>query len=301
MPPVFYSRRRRWPLLVLGGVGVVVVALLLVARPSDRADQPALTDDRPTAADVPLQHVHGLGVDPLQGALYAATHSGLFRFTGHGDPEHMGDYRDLMGFTVIGPDHFLASGHPDVAGVRDGLPGHLGVMQSTNGGSGWEIIALRGEADLHAIAYTDGQAYAVDATSGRFLASSDLRTWETRSSSSALSIAVDPDNAQRIVTADGFRLQISEDGGRTWRPLQGPPLLLVAWGAGSDLWGVAGDGRTYSRLPVDGSWQELDRLPGEPQAVLADGVTMFAAAHDGQATTIHVLREGRWQEEYSAR
>jgi hypothetical protein len=301
MPPVFYDRRRRWPLVLLGLVALIVVALVVVRRPADQALEPENNDAPPPAAEVPLQHVHGLGVDPLQGALYAATHSGLIRFSGHGEPEHIGDHRDLMGFTVVGPDHFLASGHPDVAGVRDGLPGHLGVMESTDGGSSWEIVALRGEADLHAIAYTDGQAYAIDATSGRFLASSDLRTWETRSPSSAASIAVDPDNDQRIVTADGSRLQISDDGGRAWRTLQGPELLYVAWGPGSDLWGVGADGRTYSRRPADGSWQELDRLAGEPQAVLSDGVTRYAAAHDGEATTIHVLRNGRWQEEYAAR
>lgn len=302
MPPVFYERRRRWPLLVGGVALLTVIVLVALGRANNDEPEPRVGDDAAARADdVPLQHVHGLGVDPLQGTLYAATHAGLFRFTGHGEPEHVGDHRDLMGFTVIGPDHFLASGHPDVAGVREGLPGHLGVLESTSGGSDWDIVALRGEADLHAMAYAEGQAYAVDATSGRFLASADLRTWETRSSSTAGSIAVDPDDDQRVVTADGSRLQISQDGGRTWRTLQGPSLVFVAWGPGSDLWGVAADGRTYLRRPADGSWQELARLPGEPQAVLADGTTMYAAAHDGERTTIQVFRDGAWQEQYASR
>lgn len=298
MPPVFYNRRRRWPLLVLVAALVAVLATITLGRSSNEPSEAPLDG---TAAEVPLEHVHGLGVDPLHGALYAATHSGLFRFTGHGAPEHVGDDRDLMGFTVIGPDRFLASGHPDVAGIRDGLPGLLGVMQSTNGGADWEVIALRGEADLHAIAYAEGQAYGTDATTGRFLASSDLRTWEARSSSTANSLAIDPKNHQRVIAADGSRLQMSEDGGRSWRALQGPPLLLVAWAPGSDLWGVAADGRTYLRQPADGSWRELGRLRGEPQAVLADGNTMYAAAHDGDRTSIQVFRDGAWREQFSAR
>lgn len=299
MPPVFYTRRRRWP-LALPVVAVAVIIGLVLTRTSD--ERPDIEDEAepPAATNVPLQHVHGLGVDPLQGNLYAATHTGLVRFSGHGEPEHVGDHRDLMGFTVIGPDHFLASGHPDVAGLSEGLPGHLGLMETTNGGTDWSIVSLRGEADLHALAHADGQVYAVDARTGRFLASSDLRTWDSRSPSAASSIAIDPEDHQRVVAADGAGLLVTDDGGRTWRPLQGPPLLFVGWSAGTGLWGVTPAGATYVRHAGDGTWRELDQLPGEPQAVLSDGDTMYAAVRDGEETTIQVLRSGRWGKQHAA-
>lgn len=300
MPPVFYARRRRWPLAAAVTLILGAIAVVLLVRAST---EPAATDlqaETPADAEIPLQHVHGLGIDPLQGTLYAATHSGLVRFSGHGGAEHVGDNRDLMGFTVLGPDRFLASGHPDVAGIRDGLPGHLGLLESTNGGADWSIVSLGGEADLHAIAHADGQVYAVDSKNGRFLASSDLRTWESRAPSAATSMAIDPENHQRVVAADGAELQVTGDGGRTWRPLQGPPLLYVAWSTGTGLWGVTADGSTHVRAPSDGTWRELNRLPGEPQAVLSDGATMYAAAHVGDETTIQMFRSGRWQEQHAA-
>jgi hypothetical protein len=36
-----------------------------------------------------------------------------------------------MGFTIVGPNRFLGSGHPD---LRDDLPPLLGLIESTNRG-----------------------------------------------------------------------------------------------------------------------------------------------------------------------
>jgi hypothetical protein len=56
-------------------------------------------------------HIHGLGINPRDGARYAATHSGLF-FIREGAASRVADRdQDTMGFTVVGPDHFLGSGH----------------------------------------------------------------------------------------------------------------------------------------------------------------------------------------------
>ena len=56
--------------------------------------------------DVGPEHVHGLGVNPADGALYIATHTGLFRMPrGSDDSERVGDrLQDTMGFAVAGPD-----------------------------------------------------------------------------------------------------------------------------------------------------------------------------------------------------
>ena len=102
-------------------------------------------DDGPTGeADVPVAdpgpvHVHGLGVNPADGALFIATHTGLFRAEpGERRAVRVGDrFQDTMGFTVTGPDRFLGSGHPD---GREDLPPFLGLIRSTDAGRTWQPV-----------------------------------------------------------------------------------------------------------------------------------------------------------------
>lgn len=90
----------------------------------------------PGGADPGVEHVHGLGVDPADGVLYAATHYGLFRLPEQGDPVRVADrYQDTMGFTVNGPNTFLGSGHPDFVADPD-FPTRLGLIRSDGGKGG---------------------------------------------------------------------------------------------------------------------------------------------------------------------
>jgi hypothetical protein len=100
-------------------VAVAAIALLVGCA----GDEPS--ESRPggqsKVGDPGPIHVHGLGINPKDGALFVATHTGLFRAPeGQDKPERVGDrFQDTMGFTVVGPDTFLGSGHPD---GRDRLP-----------------------------------------------------------------------------------------------------------------------------------------------------------------------------------
>ncbi|MEU9353596.1 hypothetical protein AB0D65_22090 [Streptomyces griseoloalbus] len=78
-------------------------------------------------------HLHGLGVDPADGTVYAAGHHGVFRLDGGKVTRVAGRYQDTMGFTVTGPSTFLASGHPAPADPDARSP-HLGLIRSTVGG-----------------------------------------------------------------------------------------------------------------------------------------------------------------------
>src|SRR5687767_322438 len=82
-------------------------------------------------------HVHGLGVNPADRALFIATHTGMFRVPeGERRAKRVADrYQDTMGFTVVGPDRFLGSGHPD---GREKLPPFLGLIESRDAGETWK-------------------------------------------------------------------------------------------------------------------------------------------------------------------
>lgn len=293
--PVFYrpsQRRRR--LLIAAGVAALV-GLVVTLTNGDGSDTPVATETSVPVEEA-LVHVHGLGVNPADAAVYVATHSGLFRLSGHGDATLVGRHRyDLMGFTVAGPDRFIASGHPDVAGMRDGLPGHLGVIESTDAGGTWETVALAGDADLHTMAYADGRAYAVDAVTGQLLVSDDLRTWAARGALPATALAVDPTNRDRVVAATQDGLRQSTDAGVTWQPLPGPALRLLAWDRTSGLWGVAADGSAYRRNPADADWSPLPGVPGEPQAATSDDGVRYVATHDDDRTVLYASDGADWR------
>jgi hypothetical protein len=67
----------------------------------------------PTGEGDAVGHVHRLGVDPADATLYIATHVGLLDLDESREATRVADRRqDTMAFTVVGPGHLLASGHP---------------------------------------------------------------------------------------------------------------------------------------------------------------------------------------------
>ena len=129
--PTTPSRGRRrstapTALLIIGGLVTAAIAggvYLASRRGGDSASAPVIA------------HVHGLGISPTDGSLHVATHTGTYRINGEGPVERVGKTaQDTMGFTVVGPNHFLGSGHPDAAGFRQGKPPRLGLIESTDAG-----------------------------------------------------------------------------------------------------------------------------------------------------------------------
>ena len=296
-------RRRRqsskavplWAVMAL--VATVVVALVVVSRPgSDTGTAPAGGER--------LAHVHGLGMNPADGQLYAATHFGLFQVPGKGNPERVGGaVQDTMGFTVVGPDHFMASGHPDPKDERLRQPGRpplLGLIESRNGGRSWEPVSLLGEADFHSLVAAHGDVYGYDSTSGRFMVSSDGKEWETRSQRRIGDFAVDPDDGDHLVATVQGELSESRDGGRSWEPMEGPrQLAFLSWGASQGLWGVAANGDTYRR--VDGRWESREALGAAPQALLVTAEELYVAVSRGNGTAIYASVDdgGSWRLRYA--
>lgn len=117
-------------------LAIPLALLLLVSCGSD--DQTAQGDvlpSLPIPPDLDPGWVHGLGVNPADGDVYAATHFGPGRVPQDGEAHRVGDTaHDLMGFTVVGPDDFVASGHPV---MTDELPPLLGLIATTDAGKTW--------------------------------------------------------------------------------------------------------------------------------------------------------------------
>ncbi len=290
------QRSTRFPAWAAVAVVIALLLVLVVVAGGESGTRTAPSGES-------VAHVHGLGINPADGDLYAATHYGLFRIGPDGRAQRVGDaVQDTMGFTVVGPDHFLASGHPDLDDERlrkPGAPPLLGLIESTDGGRSWDPTSLLGEADFHALVAAHGNVYGYDSTNGRFMVSPDGKQWDTRSRVALGDFAVDPADPDHLVAITERGLAESGDGGRSWEPTDAPQLALLSWGAEQGLWGVSPAGETYQR--VDGRWQPRAALAGEPQALLVTGEELFAAASSGDATAIYVSSDGArsWRLRYS--
>lgn len=268
----------RGRLAVVAGVAAVSLSLASCSTGSGRPEAAA-----PTGPDVGLEHVHGLGVDPADGVLYAASHFGLWRIPEGGEATRVANrYQDTMGFTVVGPGTFLASGHPDFRMDPD-LPTRLGLVRSTDEGETWQSISLSGEADFHELQAAHGNVYGWDAASGRLLVSADAgRTWETRSTLGLGDLAVSPGDPLTLLATTEAGLVRSGDGGRTWEQVPGaPPLAVVAWPSVESAYGVAADGVVQHSEDGGTTWAPRGTVGGEPEAlavpVLDDGTTVYVA------------------------
>lgn len=281
-------------------IGVVVAGVVVVVSRSTGPDEGAGI----VVGGGEVAHVHGLGIDPGDNTLYAATHYGLFRLPADGKAAQVGSgYQDTMGFTVVGSGHFLGSGHPDLKDETlrsPGKPPLLGLIESRDAGEKWKPMSLLGEADFHSLVAAHDHVYGYDSTGGRFMVSTDMKTWDTRSTLGIGTFAVDPGDAERVVASTEQGLTESLDGGRTWHAFQGPGLVFLSWSDDSGLWGAGSDGEVFQDVDGVGDWKRRGSLPGPPQALLVAGDDLYAAAEVEEATVIYQSsdRGKTWQVRY---
>lgn len=79
-------------------------------------------------------------------------------------------------------------------------------------------------------------------------------------------------------TRDG--LVRSTDGGRSWTPTGGPPVLLLAWEADDRLWGITGTGELLRSADGGAGWSSVGTAPGVPSALAAHGQDLYLAVPD---------------------
>jgi photosystem II stability/assembly factor-like uncharacterized protein len=267
-------RRRTSILLSLSAV----VASLAVAS-CGHQDSPAATSSSgiathsesqheaspPAGVALPSRHVHGVTVNPADGQVYLASHDGLFRMTAK--PERVGPVINLMGFTVAGPDHFYASGHP---GTGTDMPNLVGLIESRDGGRTWTALSRQGQSDFHALA---AAATGVLGFDGALRASADGRSWTQLAPPVAPHpLAASPDGRVIVATSERGPMR-STDAGKTWHRIAGAPLLqLVDWADTAQLVaGVTPDGQIAVSTDAGATWQLRGTVDGPPQALGVSG------------------------------
>jgi photosystem II stability/assembly factor-like uncharacterized protein len=231
--------------------------------------------------------VHGLGINPSDGSLFVATHTGLFR----AGPDELqarrvGDrYQDTMGFAVVGPDRFLGSGHPD---GREELPPFLGLIESTDAGQSWKPVSLLGEVDFHVLEARGQRIYGFgsdfDSRQPRFLTSTDGgREWrQVEAPEPLIALAISPADSKRLIASGEGGVFRSTNAGRTWSAVDAPSPGLLAWtAAGVTL--VDLDGRVWRSADVAaGQWRPVGDTGGRPAAFESGPRDeLLVALHDG--------------------
>ncbi len=228
-----------------------------------------------------FEHVHGLGINPADGALFIATHGGLFRAPrGQRSAKRVGDSaQDVMGFTVVGPDRFLGSGHPDPSA---GGPTDLGLIRTTSAGRNWDTVSLGGRADFHVLRAAGQVVYGFNGMTGKLMRSRDRgRSWTTHESPAGMfDLAISPSDGRRVVISTERGLFSSADGGAHWRSLDPQRAGLLTW-TSHGVYLVGGDGTVSTSTDRGRTWKPRGSIAGQPAAFASDGPRLYAARADG--------------------
>ncbi|GAA0969202.1 F510_1955 family glycosylhydrolase [Actinocorallia libanotica] len=203
-------------------------------------------------------HVHAVGADPADGAVYVASHRGLFRLGEGNDARLVGPDQDTMGFTGSGT--FLASGHPSEEAQAIGAEPHLGLIRSTDAGSTWTTVSEAGKADFHALQQAGESLYAYDSQTGRVRRSTDGgRTWRIGARLPVFDLAAGEKEPDRVYATTEQGVMLSQDGGASFAPLAGAPLLLsLDVTPKGGLIGTTPDGRVHAGP----DWKALGQVSG---------------------------------------
>ncbi len=263
------------------------------AEPAQDAGRPLPRSDRLVDFSKKPPFVNGLSVEPETKDFLLTTNRGFWRIspdgkrveqikgtiTAGGKSSPVGTFLEVE---ASGPGRFVGSGHPDQEGA---LPSFLGLIASDDAGRTWRVISRLGDADLHKIVLRHDRLYAFDAVLSAMLISRDGgKSFDEQFTPRGLIIDfdVDPSKPERIVASTEEELFRTEDGGRSWRPLQAGKGIRLAWPAPDRLYRAEKDGAV--KVSADGgtTWKDTGRVPGEPykfDAVSAQEV--FLALSDG--------------------
>jgi hypothetical protein len=236
--------------------------------------------------------VGSVDVNPGDGSLWLSTNTGLFRVPkGSGTPERVtgrletdvgeGSISEQLVIRFRGPDDLIASGHPPAG---EALPAALGMIASKDAGKTWTGLGEVGRNDFHAIQIAGDLIVAGVYGEPSVTVSRDGgRTFETSTPPETLvDLEVDPDDPKRWVASTFEELVVTEDEGRSWRPVEPIPNVRFAWPAGDTLLRVDPGGPVKVSSDGGRTWQDRGSTGGEPQAMFAETREhVYVALFDG--------------------
>jgi hypothetical protein len=214
---------------------------------------------------LPSAHVHAIARDPGSGNVVVAAHDGLYVYDG-ATPKRVGPVIDLMGFTVAGPGHYYASGHP---GTATDLPQPVGLIESRDGGKTWTVMSRGGVSDFHALTTAGSTVVGFD---GGLRSSADGRTWREGNVDAQPRTLAGSRNGATVLATTSEGLTLSTDAGVSWRwTEQAPRLLMVAFGDGDTVAGLTPDGQVHTSTNAGQTWRATELLAPDAQALYASG------------------------------
>jgi hypothetical protein len=301
----------------------ILWAVALLALTAAGSSVPVSVGAQVPALPLEIHHIHGLALDRRDPeVLYVATHTGLVRLRPNGGPEWVGALFDLMGFTVPpgGSDVIYASGHPDLPTYHEQKVGNLGLLVSRDGGRTWRSVAMRGNADFHALAYSPGhggELYGWNVAERPGLYRIATAGWVAEAVpaiglADVLSLAASPHPDGPLLAATKVGLFGSRDRGATWTRVGGipaAPVLAVSYHAADGRLVYAsmaqpGHGFLRSR-DAGGTWEATGLVtpsgrvtvalavgPGDHVVVATSKADIFRS-RDGGRSWKAVLEQGR--------
>ena len=214
---------------------------------------------------LPSAHVHAIARDPGSSKLLVAAHDGLYVYDG-ATPKRVGPVIDLMGFTVAGPGHYYASGHP---GTATDLPQPVGLIESRDGGNTWTVLSRGGGSDFHALTTAGSTVVGFD---GVLRSTADGRTWREGNLDAQPRTLAGSRNGSTVLATTPEGLMHSIDAGLSWRwTEQAPLLLMVAFGDGDTVAGLTPDGQVHTSTDAGRTWRATELLAPDAQALHASG------------------------------
>jgi photosystem II stability/assembly factor-like uncharacterized protein len=214
-----------------------------------------------------LSHIHGIAASTQGGgALYLATHEGLFLAQKDGNAKRLSKTRDdLMSLAVHPTENevLFASGHPPQGG-------NLGLIESRDGGQTWQQVYRGGDraVDFHALTVSPADPKVLYGQFDTIRTSNDSgRTWtkHPRVPGNVYALAASAWDPNIVYAATQAGLLLSDDGGQRWQTLSerpNPATMVHVTASGTVYAFVMGQGLLQAQ-EGNANWQVLYKQFGE--------------------------------------
>lgn len=282
---------------------LAAVASALAALTAACADDPSSTTAaRDSVFGTPSSpnHIHEIAVDPQDGSVNLATHTGLYRIA-EGAARPVGAERyDLMGFAITATGEYLSSGHPAFDDLE--TPPLLGLMSSGDAGRTWNQESLLAEADFHLLELVGERIYGHDSATGKLQVSDDRTNWATLTVTPLLDLTVNPSDPAMLVG-------VTDEGLVAYRASTAPPdvagpadssapggdgqdqfvaiestaglgIVMVDWAATDSLVAVTRRGQILQSSDAALTWSVRGQLDGTPQALTTTDEAWYTVTGD---------------------